>query len=166
MARSPCGCFVVANYWPPGNWMMPGEFDANVQRPDPSKYAAFKKQEHEVAEAAKMKCHQCRQAIPVGQAYMPTLQVRARVNCHSFFVSPVAPALRFRLDLPARKVTYAFSNTGAALHGLQSHGGAGTLDAAALRRQTDFALCKSAHRKVLRNHCAIEKRPRSVPRGH
>jgi hypothetical protein len=54
MARSPCGCFVVANYWPPGNWMMRGEFEANVQRPEPVKYLAFKKtQEDEEAEAAK-----------------------------------------------------------------------------------------------------------------
>lgn len=81
MARSPCGCYVVANYWPPGNWMVAGEFEANVQRPDPSKYAAFKQQEDEAAEAAKVKCQKCAQAIPVGQAYMPTPQGPCCMGC-------------------------------------------------------------------------------------
>ena len=108
MARSPCGCYVVANYWPPGNWMVAGEFEANVQRPDPSKYAAFKQQEDEAAEAAKVKCQKCAQAIPVGQAYMPTPQVHAPLCglplllCHS----PVAPRPLALLARPAvRKVT-------------------------------------------------------------
>ena len=33
MARSPCGLFVVANYFPPGNLANPGEYEANVLPP-------------------------------------------------------------------------------------------------------------------------------------
>ena len=75
MARSPCGCFVVANYFPPGNWMMPGEFEANVAEPDAAEYATYRIQEKEARDAARIKCADCTNVIPRGQPYCPAPKV-------------------------------------------------------------------------------------------